>query len=167
MLWVSPSLTAVLGWSPGEWVGRDLYAYVHPDDQARLRDDSSRVADGETVHARYRLRDKSGEYHWVGTSVGRYVDVNGHADGVISSFRLEDDEVEIKAELDRRATFDDLTGALRREPTLLRLADARRTERTPGNYTAVLFIDVDDDLFDRLFHYAGVVAAEQHFRPRH
>ena len=144
MLWVSPSLTAVLGWSPGEWVGRDLYAYVHPDDQARLRDDSSRVADGETVHARYRLRDKSGEYHWVGTSVGRYVDVNGHADGVISSFRLEDDEVEIKAELERRATFDDLTGALKRDPAMERLNTLARLPRHPGLETAVLFIDVDE-----------------------
>ena len=31
----------------------------------------------------------------------------------------------------------------------------------------MLFVDVDHDLFDRLFQFARVIAAEQHLRPRH
>ncbi|MBK9739464.1 MAG: PAS domain S-box protein [Actinobacteria bacterium] len=121
MLWVSPSLARVLGWSPDAWIGHDLFEYLNKDDRARVTEASSRVAQGEVVYARYRVRDDRGAYHWVDASSSRYIDQSGRVDGVVSSFRLADDAVGVEMELERRATFDDLTGALKRDPALDRL----------------------------------------------
>ena len=32
IVWVSPSLTRMLGWAPDEWVGRSMSEFGHPDD---------------------------------------------------------------------------------------------------------------------------------------
>ena len=69
---------------------------------------------------------------------------SGERDGTVASFRVVDAEVESQQALSRRATYDDLTGALKRDPALDRLHEIGHHPRSAGSETGVLFIDVDN-----------------------
>lgn len=61
--WVSPSVAA-LGWEPGDLVGTGIGEFLHPDDVAGFNEVLDRARGGATVHGRWRLRARSGEYRW-------------------------------------------------------------------------------------------------------
>lgn len=70
VVWVSPSVEAMLGWQPAELVGRSLFDFVHPDDRqhilvrrgALLADATPR--ERSTIVA-YRFRRRGGPWAWV------------------------------------------------------------------------------------------------------
>ena len=63
---VSPAATALLGWSQAELLGRTSEWLVHPDDIARTRVETARLAAGG-VGQRFenRFRHKDGTYRWL------------------------------------------------------------------------------------------------------
>ena len=63
---VSPAATALLGWSQAELLGRTSEWLVHPDDIARTRAETARLAAGG-VGQRFenRFRHKDGTYRWL------------------------------------------------------------------------------------------------------
>ena len=65
--YVSPSVTAMLGFEPGELVGRPSSEFVHDDDRervsARIRSDTS--TDSEGVAVQFRMRSKDGTFRLV------------------------------------------------------------------------------------------------------
>jgi PAS domain S-box-containing protein len=65
ILYDSPSSAAVLGWSPEELTGLDVFEHVHPEDVERCRAAFARVVAGagEPVVAPLRYRHRDG--HWV------------------------------------------------------------------------------------------------------
>ncbi len=67
--WVSPSSTAIVGWKPEELVGRDPYAFFHPDDVQRIRNEShAMLLAGQTRSTiSYRLRRPDGTFVWLET----------------------------------------------------------------------------------------------------
>ncbi len=135
-VWVSPSVTAVLGWSAEEWLAGGFDEYAHPDDAdeiARCRED---VARGGRAEAEVRARTRDGAYRWVQVNAGPFVDADGRRDGIVASFRVIDEQVAARRELERRATYDELTGALKRGPALDRL-------ETAEDGFAVLYVDLD------------------------
>jgi diguanylate cyclase (GGDEF)-like protein/PAS domain S-box-containing protein len=67
-LYVSPAVTAVLGYRPEELVGTQGTAIIHPDDWevlARAHDGNNQSA---RVHVAFRARHKDGQYLWCETS---------------------------------------------------------------------------------------------------
>ena len=158
MHWVSPASTLTLGWKPEELQGHFAVEFVHPDDlPALLVAIAHSAATGEAIRPRYRWRHPDGSYRWV-EAAGRPVSGvgSGHV-GRVVAIRGIDAEVAAQAQLKRRATFDDLTGALQREAAFDRLADIERRPRAPGSETGVLFIDIDDfkRVNDRWGHATG------------
>ncbi len=158
MHWVSPASALTLGWKPEELQGRLAVEFVHPDDRPELLAAVAHsAATGEAIRPRYRWRHPDGSYRWV-ESAGRPVsgDDSGYV-GRVVAIRGIDAEVAAQAQLKRRATFDDLTGALQREAAFDRLADIERRPRAPGSETGVLFIDIDDfkRVNDRWGHATG------------
>ncbi|HEY7478326.1 MAG TPA: PAS domain-containing protein [Actinomycetota bacterium] len=67
MLYVSPQVESILGFSPDEWL-RDPIAWArqfHPDDRARIRQDYARVErTGRPLRAEYRMYTRTGEIRW-------------------------------------------------------------------------------------------------------
>ncbi len=157
MEWVSPSLTRMLGWSFEQWVGHSLEEFMHPDDIVQSHSHLLRVVSGATVITRLRLRDSEGDYHWVEIHAGPAPDDSGDTAAFVASFRTIDNVVEFEAELLRRARYDDLTGALKRDEVLRRLVETGGSRRQPGSHSAVLFCDLDGfkAINDRLGHAAG------------
>jgi diguanylate cyclase (GGDEF)-like protein/PAS domain S-box-containing protein len=144
VLWISPSLERALGWAPAEWAGRDFFALIHPDDVDAVRRDVAGVYDGRRVVLRFRVANSCNEYHWVESHAEPYRDADGGIDGVVSSLHVVDDAVAAEQELARRATYDDLTGLLRRDEVIIQLANLGRRVRRVGDECALVFCDIDE-----------------------
>jgi diguanylate cyclase (GGDEF)-like protein/PAS domain S-box-containing protein len=141
--WISPSLTPTLGWDPEEWIGEEIFTFIHPDeaDEVRRRVQDLYGGDGDIM--RLRVRHKDSSFHWIEVNARPYKGADGREDGGVSSFRVIDADVAAEQELERRATYDDLSGLLRRDEVLKRLATIGRRTRRPGDDTGLLFCDID------------------------
>lgn len=146
--WVSPSLTAMLGWQPSEWLGRrgsDFLAQRVP--AHRYRAVRQRLQQGQTVLLREQVLARDGHPHWVevhaspcraaGQALG------GGISGIVASFRTVDQEVANERELDRRGRFDGLTDLLNRREVFERIEALRHQQHRSGRQLALLFCDLD------------------------
>jgi len=66
LLWISDSVTALVGWRPEELSGALSKQYVHPDD-LQLLAEAQRLLDGDSHFATVtiRMRTKDGTYRWL------------------------------------------------------------------------------------------------------
>lgn len=142
VLWASPSLYEMLGWKPEDWQGRRIREFTHPADVDQLVESDAPPAVVPSAR-RLRLRDSAGEHHWIEAHAKAAIEGDALDGWHVVSFRTIDHEVTIQQDLERRATVDDLTGALQRNRALEHLDDIGRRTRSPGVETGVLFIDVD------------------------
>ncbi|OBH94728.1 sensor domain-containing diguanylate cyclase [Mycobacterium sp. E2733] len=143
IVWVSPSVEAALGRPPQHWTGSDFDRHIHPRDLETVLTALDRVAAGESVLQRFRVRSADGDYHWVEGHGKPYVDAEGNTDGLIAALRIIDDQVEAEQRLERMARFDILTGLVNRAEAISRFETAMQTPRPLGTYVGVLFCDVD------------------------
>jgi diguanylate cyclase (GGDEF)-like protein/PAS domain S-box-containing protein len=148
--WVSPALLESLGWDPLEWLDHAVTDFLQPDDAeefarglAALRSGDLRLDHGTWV-GRLRVRGRDRSFHWIEHHTREYRQISGQRDGVVLSFRIVDSEVSAEQELHRRARFDDLTGALKRDEAVSRLGEVCSHQRRLGDECGVLFIDVDN-----------------------
>ena len=64
--WASPSVAALLGWTPEELTGRRPVDLIHPEDLAAAETSFAvAVERGEDVRQQYRVRRSDGSYLWV------------------------------------------------------------------------------------------------------
>lgn len=143
IVWVSPSVEAALGRPPDGWIGPGFNRHIHPQDIKKVAAAVRRVAAGESVVQRFRIRSADGEYHWVESHGKPYVDADGNIDGMIAAVRIVDDQVKAEQRLERLARFDTLTGLVNRAEALGRLAAALEEPQPVGTYVGVLYCDVD------------------------
>ncbi|MFC7517971.1 PAS domain S-box protein [Herbaspirillum sp. GCM10030257] len=75
-LYVSPSVTRILGYGQSQMLGTKVYDYVHPDDINTIRDEVARQVLGasDVALVEFRIRDKAGAYRWFGTTLQVLVD---------------------------------------------------------------------------------------------
>jgi PAS domain S-box-containing protein len=102
--WVSPSVTALVGWLPDEMVGRSFADFVHPEDRPRLSAAQQHMAAGEAQHYELRILTSSGELHWVGVSARPVRDDTGAIVARVGSWRDIHAEVASREALRRLAT---------------------------------------------------------------
>jgi len=86
IVWVLPSVTAILGWSPEEMAGVPFREFVHPDDLGSVAAVQSRVSRGEPGEFEARLRDKSGAYRWLNARVRPILDEHGEVVGRVAGW---------------------------------------------------------------------------------
>jgi diguanylate cyclase (GGDEF)-like protein/PAS domain S-box-containing protein len=157
ILWISPSLERALGWIPAEWIGRNFFTLVHPDDGDDVRLKVAGVYVGRGVVQRFRVAARDDGYHWVEAHSEPYRDADDRIDGIVSTMRVVDETVAAEQELARRATYDDLTGLLRRDEVITQLANLGRRVRRAGDECALVFCDIDEfkTVNDTRGHAAG------------
>lgn len=155
--WVSPSLTAVLGWTPAQWIGHRPDEFLHPDDLAHARQTRTTVAGGNPSTVRARLRDVNGGYHWMESRGAPLTDAQGNVVGVTAAITIIDDRVAWEETLKHRASHDPLTGLLTRDEAYRRLGAMLSHSPRTGTKTYLAFIDLDDlkTVNDTLGHLAG------------
>jgi PAS domain S-box len=67
LLWESPSSINLLGYKDDEFIGRDIFELMHPDDRGWTSELFKQMVEkpGESQREIFRLRHKNGEWLWV------------------------------------------------------------------------------------------------------
>ena len=67
LIWESPSATSMLGYTPNEFVGHDIFSLMHPDDLDWTRDLYTKLIQEPGGHRRgtFRLLRSDGAWRWV------------------------------------------------------------------------------------------------------
>ena len=142
--WVSPSLTAMLGWLPSEWIDRPGMEFLeHRGDTETYQANMKALQAGRSVVARDRVRDRSGTWHWVETHACPFRTASGAIDGLVAFFRTIDAEVEAEAALARQASTDALTGLPNRRETFRQLEQRTGSCGADLPPLALAFCDLD------------------------
>jgi PAS domain S-box-containing protein len=88
LLWVSPSVTQVLGWEVGELVGMVVTNLVHPDDVHLLDEGREQLLTGRSAVSRQvRYRRSNGDYLWMEATGRTLTDANGEVTSVVVALR--------------------------------------------------------------------------------
>jgi PAS domain S-box-containing protein len=101
VIWVSPSVEAVLGAPPEFWIGRRLEDAVPVEETADLADRTATVTAGSAVQQRVRVIAADGAVHWFHVNARPFYDADGRQDGALSTLRLIDDEVAAEQEAEQ------------------------------------------------------------------
>ena len=98
--WISPSVTALLGWTEDDLLGRSFVTIVHPDDAVAMDAVRPEVYGGALVRSRVRGVGKDGRIRWFDVRITPFVDASGVTDGSITAARDISDQVEAEAARD-------------------------------------------------------------------
>lgn len=99
--WVSPSITAVMGWTQEDIVGTRIIDLVHPDDIERVRDASLVANEGGRVSFEARYLCKDDGYRWLEVTARPLTDADGTVIGKAGSCRDVHSEIEAWHALER------------------------------------------------------------------
>jgi diguanylate cyclase (GGDEF)-like protein/PAS domain S-box-containing protein len=141
ILWISPSVTPVLGWTQADGIGRDAKEFLATAaNREQYKRDKARVLAGQAATSRVQIRAAAGDVHWMEINSFPYRNSEGIVSGMVASLHVIDAEVRMEQDLEHRARIDELTGLLNRRELLDRLAaTVARREPTIG----LLWCDID------------------------
>lgn len=145
-VWVSPSVTDVLGWGPEQVVGHSLVPLLHPGDrevanERRLAALSVRGGGHERLELRYAT--SGGTWRWMSVLSRPLRDATGRVTGGLTALRDIQDEVDRREELRYAPRHDGLTGLVDRDTALHALARALGQARDTGRWVGTLYVDID------------------------
>jgi PAS domain S-box-containing protein len=101
--WVSPSLTTLLGWQPGEWLGRVGAEFLeHGGRCPGYRESRPRLLAGEALMCQERIRARDGSLHWLESHISPYRGGDGTVQGMVLTGRLIDDRVAAQEALEHK-----------------------------------------------------------------
>ncbi len=95
--YISPAVENITGYLPSEAIGKNIMAFIHPDDRAALAERLKERIQSDHIQPReYRLIHKTGEIRWIRSSSrpivqnGKTVGVRGVFIDITQSKRLEE-----------------------------------------------------------------------------
>lgn len=157
-IYISPSVTPMLGYFPDEFAELSTGSFIHPDDLEPWNRAVAEAEDelGGVRRLELRCRDKRGAYRWV-----EAIAVNLHDDpavgGLVVHCRDIHDRRQAQDALFFRALHDPLTGLPNRTHLLDHLGGVLAASRREGLGVTVMFCDLDGfkDVNDCHGHHTG------------
>ena len=155
--YVNPAACVLLGDSAEHLLGQPYLERIHPDDRALSQSVHQQRLEGKADHQSYEVRvlQPNGQQRWVRVSGVKY-DWQGQPASLafLSDITAQVEQHQAEREL---AFVDPLTGLDNRRRILERLTDVLSAARKSNQYTAVLFLDLDNfkPLNDSAGHWAG------------
>ena len=159
VVWVSPSVAAVLGYAPERLVGTSPRSLLHPEDAERvLREIAAALRTG--APAVFRIRHKDGTYRWMETVSRVLRDEAGASVGVHTVSRDVTERQEMEEELHHRSFHDPMTGLANRALLCHRL-DALIEEDRASERPAYAVVSLHLDGFRAINERAGQAAGDE------
>jgi diguanylate cyclase (GGDEF)-like protein/PAS domain S-box-containing protein len=153
----SPAVERVLGYPPGERLGRQIFELTHPDDLGFVKAVIAELMQSPGAVRTIELRSRHADGSW------RTLEATGHnlladpmVNGIVVNYRDISERKVLERQLIHEAFHDPLTGLANRALFIDRV-DHALTRRDEPKRLAVLFMDVDDfkTINDSLGHAAG------------
>ena len=101
IVWVSPSITKLLGWQASSLIGTSHLELMDRRDQEKAAADQAKIlsgARGERLERRYR--SSTGVMHWMSKFAQAVRGPSGHVTGVVVGLQLIDEQVRIREALE-------------------------------------------------------------------
>jgi len=100
IVYASPAAEAVLGWPIGEWIGRDVFELVHPEDRERVaaRFAEAVAAEGLTEPVEFRMRRSDGSWCYI-EGIGNSLFHDPAVNGIVVTARDVTDRRRLEAQL--------------------------------------------------------------------
>ncbi|MCU1450851.1 MAG: Diguanylate cyclase/phosphodiesterase with sensor(S) [Acidimicrobiales bacterium] len=158
VLYDSPAIERVLGYTADERLGKSSFDYLHPDDRGRARDILARALETPRMlmQLEVRARRSDGSWRWLEMGITNLLE-DPTVGGVVANMRDITERRAFQEQLTHQAYHDALTllpnRALFQSRLEVALARASRRKRT----IAVLFVDLDrfKIINDSLGHETG------------
>jgi diguanylate cyclase (GGDEF)-like protein/PAS domain S-box-containing protein len=157
LLWLSPAVDRILGYPPETLVGTSIADLVHPRDRAGLYASLREVRSGRSGSVTARTRHRDGRWIWLESRLHAVVDDAGAVVELQSVSRDVTERQLARAELERLALTDPLTGLANRALLFNHLQSALARMRRTGGAIALMLIDLDrfKEINDTLGHPVG------------
>src|SRR5262249_40127042 len=109
----SPSIERMLGYSPEELVGQNVFAFFHPEDVNRERMHSTEVLSqpGRTAASEFRVRHKNGTWVYL-EAIGNNLLTDPTIRGVVVNSRDVTARKQAEAALQHQFAFEQLVGEI-------------------------------------------------------
>ena len=155
----SPAVSAVLGRSADQVIGKFVNEFVHPDDALTLQAQFTKILTGglrAKTAFEYRVAHPGGQWRTIDTVMNNLLD-EPDIGAIVLNGRDVTERRALEVELNHRAFHDTLTGLANRALFLDRLSHAMDRGDRQADPVAVLFLDLDDfkTVNDSLGHPAG------------
>ena len=99
--WLSPSVTAQVGWLPEDMVGKSLLEFVHPDDLDVVTAVRQTLEPGKRLSFETRIRTRNGDFRWISIGVGAVFNPAGMQEAAVGGWRDIQAEVEFRNQLNQ------------------------------------------------------------------
>lgn len=88
ILYISPSVERILGFTPEECVGHHTSRFIHPDDVKHVTEEADGLSrDGGIQHISFRAKTKSGSYVWLESAMSPVFDADRQFEGFVACTR--------------------------------------------------------------------------------